>query len=331
MTQEMQVQETTLMKQPQEYQGLMMHCSPKESLRRMQELQAFIKEVMVPEIDYGIIPGTQKPTLLQPGAQKLCEMYGLSPDFVFEEKAEDWDKGFFYYRVKCILTDRRTGNFVGNGYGSCNSKEGRYAYRWLFENEIPLGIDKKTLVKQERYSTKKQKFYVQYRLPNDEICSLVNTIQKLGCKRALMHAVLGVTRSAGIFAQDLEDLPAEVVGQADEHRSWEHHNMIDVDPLPTWAGGSEQPKPEGVKADSLATETKPEPVIETNFAVLIEAADDLETLNQIRKRMLAELPAGDKRKALGAIWTARANKVQAALTANANPQTGEINEPGSQG
>ena len=33
---------------------------------------AFVKAQMQKEIDYGVIPGTKKPTLLKPGAEKLC-------------------------------------------------------------------------------------------------------------------------------------------------------------------------------------------------------------------------------------------------------------------
>src|SRR5688572_15251827 len=31
--------------------------------------------------DYGVIPGTKKPTLLKPGAEKICNVYGLVPSF----------------------------------------------------------------------------------------------------------------------------------------------------------------------------------------------------------------------------------------------------------
>ena len=84
--------------------GLMMVASPAEQKRRIEELQAFIKEAMEEGIDYGTIPGTDKPTLYQPGAQKLSEFYGLAASFAFDVQTEDWDKPFFYYRVVCSLT-----------------------------------------------------------------------------------------------------------------------------------------------------------------------------------------------------------------------------------
>ena len=44
--------------------------------------------VMVKGQDYGVIPGTAKPTLLKPGAEKLAEYYGYAP-IVKEPIAEE--------------------------------------------------------------------------------------------------------------------------------------------------------------------------------------------------------------------------------------------------
>ncbi|HEU5276803.1 MAG TPA: hypothetical protein VFU97_24315 [Xanthobacteraceae bacterium] len=202
-----------------EYHGLTMVVSPAEALRRMQELQAFISQVMVNKLDYGIIPGTEKPTLLQPGAQKLAELYGFAVSFDDVETIKDWDKPLFYFRKKCLLTSRRDGRFIGDGVGSCNSKEDRYAWRWVWDSEVPAGVDRKTL-RVKTFDTKRGASK-KYRLPNEDIFSLVNTIEKMACKRALIHAVISATRSAGIFTQDVEDLPEDAMGEPEDARSWE--------------------------------------------------------------------------------------------------------------
>lgn len=204
------VQETEMA----EYSGLTMVTSPAEALRRVQELQAFVKMVMVHGMDYGVIPGTDKPSLFQPGAQKLAEIYGFAHTFQDVTVTEDWDKPFFLYRKRCVLTLRSDGRFIGDGIGSCNSREDRYAWRWIWDP--PTGVDA-ALVKTRKTKSGK----TQWRVPNDDIFSLVNTVEKMACKRALIHAVIGATRSAGIFTQDVEDLPQEVFGSAEEHRSWE--------------------------------------------------------------------------------------------------------------
>jgi len=52
------------------------------ALKRGQERIKRIKQELMEEgAHYGIIPGTQKPTLLKPGAEVLCSIYSLRPDF----------------------------------------------------------------------------------------------------------------------------------------------------------------------------------------------------------------------------------------------------------
>jgi hypothetical protein len=83
--------------------------SANEIKARIEELQAFVRSYMVPGEDYGTIPGTQKPTLYKPGAEKLCDVYGFTKEFVMVESLEDWDGGRFAYTVKAILRSKRTG------------------------------------------------------------------------------------------------------------------------------------------------------------------------------------------------------------------------------
>lgn len=195
--------------------GLMMVVSPKEAKKRLQQLQAFVQSVMVKEVDYGIIPGTAKPTLYQPGAQKLAEIYGFAPTIEDVETVEDWDKPFFFYRKRCVLNARRNGHYIGNGVGSCNSREDRYAWRWVPEWNLNPTINKAELECRQKRG-RNGKTFMTYRVPNEDIFSIVNTLEKMACKRALIHAVIGATRSAGIFSQDLDDIPAEAFGDADE-------------------------------------------------------------------------------------------------------------------
>lgn len=239
--------------EPESYDGLRMVVSPAEATRRLQELQAFVQKSMVKDIDYGIIPGTgDKPTLYQPGAQKLAEIYGFTHRFEPVETVKDWERGFFYFEYRCVLVSRRNGQMIGEGIGSCNSRESKYAgrwvplgdvppgmkadqlqkrsgARWVFQSEIPAGVNPATLEKQQRKSKKPPHkpydvFKVvddQYLIPNSDPYSLVNTLQKMAAKRAYIHAVIAATRSSGILTQDVEDLPPEVFGEPEEGRSWE--------------------------------------------------------------------------------------------------------------
>ena len=166
--------------------------------RRLKELQTFVKAQMVVDEDYGIIPGTKKPTLYKPGAEKLCDFYGLTQDFQFLEKEDDWDTGRFAYTMKCLLTSKRTGTLIAAGVGECNSWEARYRYRWVWPREAPGNTPP------DAPKNKKG----QIRILNEDPYSLRNTILKMAKKRAMVDAVLSATRSSGLFTQDVEDLAA---------------------------------------------------------------------------------------------------------------------------
>lgn len=229
-----------VVKAEREYDGLTMVVPAAEAQKRLQQLQAFVHSVMVENVDYGVIPGTEKPCLYQPGAQKLAEVYGFAHRFEPLEAVKDWGKGFFYFEYRCILSSRRDGSVIGEGIGSCNSQESKYAGRWvpehevpgmnkaalkqktesawLFESKLPPGVDKSKLPRQQRTGKKGpytvfQLVVTQYQIPNIEIASLVNTLQKMACKRAYVHAVIAATRSSGLLTQDMEDLPPEAFGE----------------------------------------------------------------------------------------------------------------------
>lgn len=176
---------------------------PEEAARNIAELQKFVQSQMVKGQDYGTIPGTDKPTLLKPGAERLCEMYGYAISATVTHRIEDWERGHFSYEVRCDLIHKRTGVLVASGVGSCNSMEARYRYRWVWADQLPQGTNTAGL------ATRNTKTGLQYRTINDDPFSLVNTLLKMAKKRALVDAALSATRSSGIFTQDIEDLASD--------------------------------------------------------------------------------------------------------------------------
>ena len=131
-----------------------------------QTMVAFVRVQMQKDIDYGVIPGTKKPTLLKPGAEKLCRLFSLRPSYELIDFITDFEKPLFHYHYRCSLI--KSGEMVGQGDGNCNSRENKY---------------------------KKQ----QYR-----IYDLTNTICKIAQKRALVAAVLSSCGASEFFTQDLE-------------------------------------------------------------------------------------------------------------------------------
>lgn len=89
-----------------------------------QTMVAFVKVQMQKEIDYGTIPGTNKPTLLKPGAEKLCRLFSLRPSYQLIDYITDFDKPLFHYHYRCSLI--KSGEMVGQGDGNCNSMENKY-------------------------------------------------------------------------------------------------------------------------------------------------------------------------------------------------------------
>lgn len=196
----------------------------KDQVRQLQEFKA---DLMVENEDYGVIPGTPKPTLLKPGAEKLCMVFGLAPDFRTAKAVEDWEGGFFHYEVECRLISKRTGALVGNGMGSANTKEPRYRWRNASPSCPECG-------KELRRSKQGDGWYCWTKtggcgknlarnevgpvgkVENPEPYELVNTVLKMAQKRALVAATLVATAASGIFTQDIEDMPSVHVVAGDE-------------------------------------------------------------------------------------------------------------------
>ena len=194
--------------------------------RRLAEFQEFVKDYLKEGEDFGIIPGTPKPTLLKPGADKLCELYGLADSYRILDKVEDYDAKppLFDYTIECTLTRLRTGLVVATGLGSCNSYESHY--RWRKGARKCPECGKETIIKgKQEYGggwlcfAKKGGCGAKYkdgdkaiegqsadRVENEDIIDQKNTVLKMGKKRAKIDATLSATRSSGVFTQDLEDI-----------------------------------------------------------------------------------------------------------------------------
>lgn len=109
----------------------------------MKEIvQGLRHTVLRPGIDYGDVKGGNKPTLLKPGAERLCSAFKLTPSFrPTAATLVDFERGLFFYEYECILTHRETGEGWGTGIGSCNSRETKYGWRWVRADQIPPDLN----------------------------------------------------------------------------------------------------------------------------------------------------------------------------------------------
>lgn len=80
-----------------------------EARERISMLQSFVKEMMIPKVDYGFIPNCDKPALFKSGAEKLFDIFGFSKQVEILNRVEDLEKGLFHYEIKTILINKRTG------------------------------------------------------------------------------------------------------------------------------------------------------------------------------------------------------------------------------
>lgn len=233
--------------------------SVSEVQQRYRIMQEFKDAVLRSEVDYGVVPGTgEKPTLLQPGAQKLCVFFGLHAEFEFVEREEDWmgerhgGEPFFRYLIRCRLM-REDSQEVGQSHAEINSWESKYRWRWVDAVDVPPELDTDR-IRSKASSTEEFAFAIdkgetsgkygkpaqywtgwrqaindgtamsitkttssgkqlpafrmaslRYRIPNEDIFGQLNTLIKIGQKRALVGAVLNATGASEFFTQDLDD------------------------------------------------------------------------------------------------------------------------------
>jgi hypothetical protein len=79
--------------------------------------------------DYGVIPGTKKPSLYQSGAEKFNRLFQLRPVYRRDRVEGDGEKTpDFRFLVECDLVDAE-GRVIGTGAGSCSNFEVKYRYR----------------------------------------------------------------------------------------------------------------------------------------------------------------------------------------------------------
>ena len=202
--------------------------SIESAVERYNAVTEFVSRVLRKDVDYGVIPGTEKRTLLKPGAEKLTTFFGLSTRFELLERIEDWTgdehggEPFFYYLYRCRLL--RGDVAIAEGDASCNSREAKY--RWREAQRACPACGQAAIIKgREEYGggwlcfKKKGGCGAKYpdgdqtiesqqvgRVFNPDIADQVNTIQKMSQKRALVGAVLLAVNASEFFTQDVEDM-----------------------------------------------------------------------------------------------------------------------------
>lgn len=213
------------------------HTAIAVAVEKRNTLIEFVRAVMQDGIDFGKIPGTDKPTLLKPGAEKLCTLFSYLPAYEIVEKSEDWTgkdhngEAFFFYHYRCSIADQ-SGRVIATGEGSVNSWEKKYRYRDAkpvcphcgqmavnrskdggFYCWKKIGGCGATFAENDTQITSQ----AVGKIPNPDIFDQVNTMMKMAQKRALVAACLLACNASEFFTQDVEDmnvLDAQIVTTA---------------------------------------------------------------------------------------------------------------------
>lgn len=112
-------------------------------LQKLNDIANIIKQELVSGVDYMNIPGTNKPSLLKSGAQKIGLLYGLVPEYnliIAEANEKNFKYGF-----KCELKTFE-GKKVSEGYGLASSYEIGFQRAKASENTILKMAEKRAYV-----------------------------------------------------------------------------------------------------------------------------------------------------------------------------------------
>jgi hypothetical protein len=174
-------------------------------VQQAMAIQEVMKAVMRENVHYGVIPGTDKPTLYKAGAEKLCLTFHVADEYRTEDLSTS---DAIRYRLTCIGRHQQTGIELGSGVGEASTSEEKYRWRRAVCKEefeaTPVNM------RRVKYGRKSGGgFYTQEQV-RTEPADLANTVLKMAAKRAKMAMVLNVLAASDAFTQDLEDLSEEL-------------------------------------------------------------------------------------------------------------------------
>jgi len=173
---------------------------------RMQTIVEVMANVLEDGKDYGKIPGTDKPTLYKPGAEKLMLTFQLAAMDPITDILSSSDEVHYRMRVPIESAD---GRVVAVGVGEASSNEEKYRWRRpvcdeeFFETPEAMRREKWMRGRDGGKNFKVKQIRTS---PAD----VANTILKMAHKRAFIHGTLLATAASGVFNQDLEDFTREL-------------------------------------------------------------------------------------------------------------------------
>ena len=193
---------------------------------QVEKVQKLMHELMQEGTHYGkSFPGDTKKNLLKPGADKLCFMFRLRPDF--QQEIKDLPNGHMEVMTRCQIYHIESGNKIAEGVGIASTMESKY--RWRNASKKCPHCGRETIIKGKEdfgggwicYAKKGgcgAKFndddpaitsQKSGKFENPDIADCYNTVLKISKKRAYVDATITSCAASDIFSQDAEDLTEE--------------------------------------------------------------------------------------------------------------------------
>lgn len=167
---------------------------------RINQINTLMSKQMKAGRDYGIIPGCAKPSLWQPGAEKIKLLFDLTAKHVeIEDLSDDREVRF---RVRCEVKTS-SGRMLSGITAECSSLEEKYKWRAAVcdeEYEETVARDKRIKYGKKRgggFWTQKQVAMNPY--------SQRNTILQMAQKRAFVASIKNAAGASEIFTVEGDD------------------------------------------------------------------------------------------------------------------------------
>lgn len=210
--------------------AMMLAQALEEEREQRDLLRRYVNDFLVKDQDFGEIPGTKRPSLLKPGAEKLMDLFRCRPEYEVMAKEVNHATGLYYYEIKCRAVSRETDTVLNEGVGSASSYESKYRYRNAGRKCPSCGAE---AIKRSKYPPRNNPHATpgwychdksggcggnfdhddpaiveqeNGKVQNPDLADVANTVLKMAKKRAQVDCAIALARVSDMFTQDVEDL-----------------------------------------------------------------------------------------------------------------------------
>lgn len=190
---------------------------PAKLIQRAAVIREICDALMTEGIHYGKVPGTNRRSLLQPGAETLAVSFRLGDRY--ELTHEDLGGGHRIYQSKCSIYHQPTETLLAEAIGVCSTMEEKY--RWVTKPATCPACGADAIIKSQQkygggYVCWKKKDGCGQRFPDDaqlkaerverdNPADLYNTVAAMAQKRAKVRGIRMATGASDIFTDSVDD------------------------------------------------------------------------------------------------------------------------------